>query len=232
MAESRAGLCRRRRSCPTSLVAERLVPFWGLAQFAFISVSRDLHYGEGKCVVRDGPRDWSPPGYWNDSVVSTPTPSISRRADSARTSALVSVMFGLFSVAWPLALASPQPGAVGWAVTTAGLTAMFFAARRRHAGGRGSPHDRHIPWRHRNSALCLDATGVPFSQHCAGGPQHQECLLPAGGPCRRAADPGIAGGSCESRGSTFRECECHRTRPAVACELTACDLLGWCRPDL
>jgi uncharacterized membrane protein HdeD (DUF308 family) len=88
--------------------------------------------------VSDGPRDWSPPGYLSDSLPTVASPRIARRTDSPRTLALVSVMFGLFAVGWPLALSSPHPGAVGWAVTTAGVTAVFLASRSRQAGGAGS----------------------------------------------------------------------------------------------
>lgn len=87
--------------------------------------------------MSDGPRDWSPPGYWGDSTAAVSSPRRARRTDSARTLALASVMFGLFAVGWPLALSSPHPGAVGWAVTTAGLTAVFLASRSKQAGGGG-----------------------------------------------------------------------------------------------
>jgi hypothetical protein len=48
--------------------------------------------------VSEGPRDWSPPGYWDESRAApvTMAPSRSRRTDSPRTVALVSVMLGLF----------------------------------------------------------------------------------------------------------------------------------------
>ena len=88
--------------------------------------------------MSDGPRDWSPPGYWDESQTASPAPARSnaraRRTDSPRTVALASVMLGLFAVAWPLLLASPQPGIAGWAITTAGLTAVFLAIRSKHAG--------------------------------------------------------------------------------------------------
>ena len=89
--------------------------------------------------MSDGPRDWSPPGYWDDSHTASAARARvrgrSHRTDSPRTVALVSVMFGLFSVAWPLCLASPHPGLAGWAMTTSGLTAVVFAFRSKHAGG-------------------------------------------------------------------------------------------------
>lgn len=88
--------------------------------------------------MSDGPRDWSPPGYWDESQATPVTVARSRarsrRTDSPRTVALVSVMLGLFSVAWPLLLASPQPASSGWAMTTSGLAAIFLATRSRRAG--------------------------------------------------------------------------------------------------
>ena len=88
--------------------------------------------------MSDGPRDWSPPGYWDESratpVTVARSRARSRRTDSPRTVALVSVMLGLFSVAWPLLLASPQPASSGWAMTTSGLAAIFLATRSRRAG--------------------------------------------------------------------------------------------------
>jgi hypothetical protein len=89
----------------------------------------------------EGPRDWSPPGYWDESprssarsAASTTTRPTAR--STSRLKGLLAVLFGLASCWLPLSLPAGQSGSRGWAVTTIGITAVGWAiavARARKA---------------------------------------------------------------------------------------------------
>jgi hypothetical protein len=90
----------------------------------------------------EGPRDWSPPGYWDDpqhpsaSVAgSTKTAGPRERSDS-RLKGLLAVLFGLASCFLPLGLPAEGSGYRGWVATSIGITAVGWAiwvARARRA---------------------------------------------------------------------------------------------------
>ena len=83
----------------------------------------------------DGPRDWSPAGYWESgSSGSGGSTFAATRSRPRPLNGLVSVLFGLISVFLPLAAVS-RPGYTGWVITTLGISAVFLAARYRRSGG-------------------------------------------------------------------------------------------------
>ena len=91
----------------------------------------------------EGPRDWSPPGYWDSppppprmrSVPVAPAaPAPKPAVGQPRLSALVAVLLGLVACWWPLSLVGAPPGFRGFAFTTAGITAVFLASRASRGG--------------------------------------------------------------------------------------------------
>jgi len=91
----------------------------------------------------NGPRDWMPPeprdrpmGSVNFSP-SAATPRATLRAPAnGRLAGLLAIALGLFACWWPLSVPAATADARGFAVTTAGVTALFLAARANNAGFR------------------------------------------------------------------------------------------------
>lgn len=97
--------------------------------------------------MADGPRDWSPPGYWDvtqpSAASKSPVTRVAQPHKRVRSGlyALLSVALGLIACWLPLSLAAADSGYRGWAVTTIGLTAVGFAiaaARARAARGKSA----------------------------------------------------------------------------------------------
>ncbi|WP_039922852.1 hypothetical protein, partial [Leifsonia aquatica] len=88
-----------------------------------------------------GPRDWSPAGYWDEPATTHPQPHPAERTGrTGRTRPTgwwmaVALLLGVFAVVWPLGMSSASPSGVGWAVTSAGVSAVSIALWYRHAGG-------------------------------------------------------------------------------------------------
>ncbi len=88
--------------------------------------------------MRQGPRDWNPPGYWDEPSASVTTRSARAyattmpKARSSNVIGLLAVALGLFATLLPLAHPDASPGFRGFAFTTAGLTAVMFAIRAAH----------------------------------------------------------------------------------------------------
>ncbi len=83
----------------------------------------------------NGPRDWSPAGFWDDRAGENRRSAITAtRVRPRPLNGLVSVMFGLMSVVMPFAAVS-RPGYSGWVITSLGVSAVFLAIRYRRAGG-------------------------------------------------------------------------------------------------
>lgn len=93
-----------------------------------------------------GPRDWTPPGHWDESQkISVPNPRITRVAQPRRgirsgLYAILSVVFGLTACWLPLSLPASASGYRGWAITTVGLMAVGLAvSAARIRATRGQP---------------------------------------------------------------------------------------------
>lgn len=94
-----------------------------------------------------GPRDWNPPGYWdeaptsNESISRTTQVSLPRGSAKSGLYSLLSIALGLFACWLPLSLPAANTGSRGWAVTTIGLTAVSVAvaaARSRARQGKSA----------------------------------------------------------------------------------------------
>jgi hypothetical protein len=81
----------------------------------------------------EGPRDWSPPGYWDESshssarLAASTTITRPRARSTSQLKGLLAVLFGLASCWLPLSLPAEQSGSRGWVVTTIGITAVGCA---------------------------------------------------------------------------------------------------------
>lgn len=85
-----------------------------------------------------GPRDWSPAGSWDEPA--TTHPQLHPTEPTGRTRPTgwwmaVALLLGVFAVVWPLGMSSASPSGVGWAVTSAGVSAVSIALWYRKAGG-------------------------------------------------------------------------------------------------
>jgi hypothetical protein len=98
--------------------------------------------------MADGPRDWNPPGYWDGQPTAGAGPAraarpVTRgRATSPHVMALLAILLGLGGALFPLEAASSSGSVHGFAWSTFGVSAVFFAYRAgkaRYPGGRSSP---------------------------------------------------------------------------------------------
>lgn len=98
-----------------------------------------------------GPRDWNPPGYWDEPSASVSTRSFRAYASTkpmARASnviGLLAVALGLFATLLPLAHPDASTGFRGFAFTTAGVTAVMLAMRAAHLRREGRATSRLLP---------------------------------------------------------------------------------------
>ncbi|MFF2050438.1 hypothetical protein ACFVU2_02455 [Leifsonia sp. NPDC058194] len=79
-----------------------------------------------------GPRDWSPAGYWDEPPAAEVHPA---RSGPTGWWMAVALLLGTFAIVWPLGMSSSSPDGVGWAVTTAGVSAVSIAVWYRRSGG-------------------------------------------------------------------------------------------------
>ena len=91
----------------------------------------------------NGPRDWTPPEPRDRQTgsatfsPSAPAPRAALRAPvNGRLAGLFAIALGLFACWWPLSVPAATADARGFAVTTAGVTALFLAARAGNTGFR------------------------------------------------------------------------------------------------
>lgn len=80
-----------------------------------------------------GPRDWSPAGYWDDEPAARQTTAARHRPTGWWMA--VALLLGTFAIIWPLGMSSSSPDGAGWAVTTAGVSAVSIAIWYRRSGG-------------------------------------------------------------------------------------------------
>ena len=103
-----------------------------------------------------GPRDWNPPGYWDQPSGSVKTrsprayastrPMARSRSRSSNVIGLLAVALGLFATLLPLAHPDASTGFRGFAFTTAGVTSVMLATRAAHLRREGRATSRLIPW--------------------------------------------------------------------------------------
>jgi hypothetical protein len=87
----------------------------------------------------EGPRDWSPAGYWNEPPEQSHSPNTTidkSGPQPARLWGLTAVFLGLVACWLPLSVADAGAGFRGFTMTTAGVTAVFLAQRAGRAGHR------------------------------------------------------------------------------------------------
>jgi hypothetical protein len=90
-----------------------------------------------------GPRDWNPPGYWDEPPHSphqaaAATTVLATHRSTSHLKGLLAVLFGLASCWLPLSIASEGSGYRGWMFTTIGVSAVGWAiAATRASAARG-----------------------------------------------------------------------------------------------